>query len=161
MQDIDHPNIIKYIESFIYPEKNPRFFAIVMPRAINDLTHYILGREPLEERLICKIMKQILNAVNYLHQNKIWHRDIKPDNILVMKETYDGLEVALADFGCADVIVTETYNGIIFGTLQYAAPELVKREKDHLSFKKIGECMYFFFFLINQIIYFTFISKSF
>lgn len=142
MQDINHPNIIKYIESFKYPEKKPRFFAIVMPRAIDDLTHYILGRGPLEELLICKIMKQILNAVQYLHQNNIWHRDIKPDNILVMKETYDGIEVALADFGCADLITTETYNGIILGTLQYAAPELVERKEDHLSLKKTGKCMY-------------------
>ena len=53
MKLLHHPNIIEILDSFIYPEENPRFFAIVMPRAVNDLTHYLLANFPFEERLIC------------------------------------------------------------------------------------------------------------
>jgi len=46
-------------------------------------------------------MKEILIAVDYIHKNRILHRDIKPGNILVTKDN----KLKLADFGLA-----RTYN---------------------------------------------------
>lgn len=146
MKLLSHPNIIKYIEDFYYPTKNPRFFAIVMPRAISDLLDYLNTSGPFKEALICQIMRQSLNAINYLHANHIWHRDVKLDNILVLSEERRGVKVSIIDFGLSDIFDSETYQGKCTGTKQYAAPELlcikqVKRRK-MLDFKDIGECLY-------------------
>ena len=75
-----------------------------------------------------RIVKEICEALSYLHSRQIVHRDLKPGNILV---THHGHHVKLIDFGCAD-----TDNYVLLkapaGTRRYAAPELLagSREAD-------------------------------
>lgn len=83
MRIVYHPNIIKLEDCFIYNE----YVCIVTPYyPLQSLHNFIIGRYPsgIPEQMACKIMYQVLNAVNYLHKNNIWHRDIKPDNFLVV-----------------------------------------------------------------------------
>lgn len=143
MRQLNHPNIIKLIDSFLYPIKNPRFFAIVMPLAILDLDTYIYNNGPLSEAMVWKIMKDSLKAIKYMHKNNIWHRDIKLENILVVEEGYNGLSIVISDFGISDIIETEIYHGRCVGTLQFAAPELLELNLGRLEFKKITDCMFF------------------
>lgn len=49
------------------------------------------------------IVRQVLMALNYLHDRDIVHRDLKPDNIL-MTSLADGGRVVLTDFGCAKLV---------------------------------------------------------
>ena len=43
--------------------------------------------QPLDESLVRSIMTQLFEAINYLHENQICHRDLKPDNILITQES--------------------------------------------------------------------------
>lgn len=55
----------------------------------------------IAERLACEILKQVCDAVQYLHDQGITHRDLKPENILV-QEVADGTpQIKLIDFGIA------------------------------------------------------------
>lgn len=71
--------------------------------------------------LIKKIMFKIITAVDYLHQNRVFHRDLKPDNILVSENCS---EVKLADFGLSRTIHQpfRPYSREIM-TLWYRSPE--------------------------------------
>lgn len=144
MKKLNHPNIIKYQNDFNYPEKNPRFFAIVMNRAVSDLFDYMDNNEaPFKEKLICRIMRQSLNAVNYLHEMRICHRDLKPDNILLMQEVKQGVDIAISDFGLSDTFPSDPFCSKCIGSLQYAAPELLEIVDGRLNFKKEESmCLY-------------------
>lgn len=88
-----------------------------------DLFSYIESKNgKLLEVEAAVIIRQILVAVRFLHENKIVHRDIKPDNIL-MTSLAAGCRVVLTDFGAARRIQTQRYRmSTVVGTHEYAAP---------------------------------------
>ncbi len=74
-----------------------------------------------DERLIRKIAREILDALGYAHKKQIYHRDLKPDNILI---TNRGDNVKIIDFGLAAADTFDDLQGATFiGTKKYAAPE--------------------------------------
>jgi len=90
----------------------------------ND-TNYEYG-----EDFISYVCYRTIQGINFLHKQKIVHRDIKSDNVLY---NYKG-EIKLADFGFA-VTLTEEKNmhNDVMGTLLYMAPELCSGENYALS----------------------------
>jgi cell division protein kinase 4 len=66
-------------------------------------------------------MHQILSGVDFLHSNRIFHRDLKPQNILITK---DG-RVKLADFGLARIYEQTQILTSVVVTLWYRAPEVL------------------------------------
>lgn len=81
---------------------------------------------PFHESVIIKYIKQVLTGLAYLHDNKILHRDLKGDNILI---NGTGQHVRITDFGNAKCLRAQTTNvtgGDVTGTLPFMAPEVVR-----------------------------------
>lgn len=80
------------------------------------------GLKPDDAR---KYLMQVLEGLSYLHSENLFHRDIKPDNVLV---TRDG-RVKLADYGVATTIRNQRLEAQVAGTLAYMAPEQLRGDR--------------------------------
>lgn len=110
---LNHPNIIHYF----YCERTQTTLNLFMALADQGTVADLLKRCPqLPENHVATIAKQLLQAVNYLHESGIIHRDIKPGNMLISQG-----QLKLSDFGTATTNVRE---GTV-GTLNYMAPEVI------------------------------------
>lgn len=113
-----HPNIIFLHETIQTPDR----VYMVMELMKGDLFEYIVKNKKLSEGETAVLMKQLLDAVAYLHKNSIVHRDIKPENILINSPD----EIKLADFGLAKVVQDWDVKSTPCGTSFYIAPEVIR-----------------------------------
>ncbi|XP_044153394.1 LOW QUALITY PROTEIN: STE20-like serine/threonine-protein kinase [Bufo gargarizans] len=119
----NHPNIVKLLDAFYY-ENNLWILIEFCAGGAVDAVMLELER-PLTEPQIRVVCKQTLEAMLYLHDNKIIHRDLKAGNILL---TLDG-DVKLADFGVsAKNTRTLQRRDSFIGTPYWMAPEVVMCE---------------------------------
>jgi len=74
--------------------------------------------------LIVSYVKQLADALQYAHDEKLIHRDVKPDNMLLGRRN----EVLLSDFGIALVAQSTRYQSAqeMAGTMAYMAPEQIQ-----------------------------------
>ncbi|CAL9218366.1 unnamed protein product [Arabidopsis halleri] len=123
LRKLKHENIIEMLDSF----ENAREFCVVTEFAQGELFEILEDDKCLPEEQVQAIAKQLVKALHYLHSNRIIHRDMKPQNILIGA----GSVVKLCDFGFARAMSTNTVVlRSIKGTPLYMAPELV-REKPY------------------------------
>uniref|UniRef100_A0A8C7E3H6 non-specific serine/threonine protein kinase n=1 Tax=Naja naja TaxID=35670 RepID=A0A8C7E3H6_NAJNA len=119
----DHPNIVKLLDAFYY-ENNLWILIEFCAGGAVDAVMLELER-PLTEPQIRVVCRQTLEALHYLHENKIIHRDLKAGNILF---TLDG-DIKLADFGVsAKNTRTIQRRDSFIGTPYWMAPEVVMCE---------------------------------
>jgi len=119
-QCLDHPNIAKLYESIETEQDKCLVMELVSG---GDLFDYIVRHARMKEPEAQRLFKQIAAGVAHCHSCSIAHRDLKPENILLDEH----LKVKIIDFGlsarmCADSLLTESC-----GSLNYAAPELLKK----------------------------------
>jgi serine/threonine-protein kinase len=127
---LTHPNIVLVYE--LIAEKGELFIAMeyVEGETLGDLLdRRPRGRMPIAEAL--PLFAQILDALQYVHLEKIIHRDIKPSNVMVRGE-----QVKLADFGIALLADAPrlTASQHIVGSPSYMSPEQLQGHRiDHRS----------------------------
>ncbi|KAM9857230.1 STE20-like serine/threonine-protein kinase [Aulostomus maculatus] len=119
----DHPNIVKLLDAFYYEGKLWILIEFCAGGAVDAIMLEL--ERPLTEPQIRVVCRQTLQALVYLHDNKIIHRDLKAGNILL---TLDG-DVKLADFGVsAKNTKTLQRRDSFIGTPYWMAPEVVMCE---------------------------------
>jgi serine/threonine protein kinase len=79
------------------------------------------------EGTACVLVRNILDAVAYLHRSQIAHRDLKPTNLL-LKSSDDDTNVKIADFGLSKIISDNLMMQTACGTPIYVAPEVLSGE---------------------------------
>lgn len=132
LKDLSHPNIVS-IEKVFWSNNNIYIFQeLITGGDLFSFLEYKGGR--LDNPQAAVIIRQVLLAVEYLHDQEIVHRDIKPDNIL-MTSLEDGARVVITDFGnarflpdaaCMTGRQSKKYQRMfsLVGTLEFAAPEI-------------------------------------
>ncbi|XP_032873308.1 calcium/calmodulin-dependent protein kinase type IV [Amblyraja radiata] len=119
---LSHPNIIRLKEIFETPLEINLVLELVTG---GELFDRIVERGYYSEKDAADVVRQILEAVAYLHENGIVHRDLKPENLLYASPTPDAL-LKIADFGLSKIVEGQLSMKTICGTPGYCAPEILR-----------------------------------
>ncbi|KAK8894062.1 serine/threonine protein kinase [Tritrichomonas musculus] len=121
LKKVDHPNIMRHIEIF---ETNTDI-CLVSELARGDLFQIIDDNQTLPEDILKSVAAQLVSALTNLHQHRIIHRDMKPQNVLICANG----ALKVCDFGFARALSCNTLVlTSIKGTPLYMAPELVQEQ---------------------------------
>ncbi|XP_033622708.1 MAPK/MAK/MRK overlapping kinase isoform X11 [Fukomys damarensis] len=112
-----HPNILT-LHEVVFDRKSGSL-ALICELMDMNIYELIRGRRrPLSERKVMNYMYQLCKSLDHMHRNGIFHRDVKPENILVKQDV-----LKLGDFGsCRSVYSRQPYTEYI-STRWYRAPE--------------------------------------
>jgi len=121
MKNVRHDNILKLFEVF---EDEEQFFLVMELFPGKELFDKIVERGQYSEKDASNIARQIISAVEYLHEKGIAHRDLKPENLLLKGGVVD-TDVMLSDFGLSKIIGVESMMETACGTPYYVAPEVL------------------------------------
>ena len=140
LKKLEHENIVKYYGQF---ENSNQLFIKMEYLKYGTLETWIKKNKNISEEEASLIIKEVLSAIAYLHQNQICHRDLKPENIMFSKEN-DLSSIKIIDFGLSLQNVDSLFNSDYCGTLIYMAPEEIERKSYYLSVDiwSIGILMY-------------------
>jgi len=121
---IDHPCVVKVSDCGMSEDDRPFF---VMEYIDGRSLTSVIKPNGLDIGYAADILKQIGNGLHAAHQQKVIHRDLKPDNVLLQSLSTGEVQVKLIDFGIAKVkdsnVGPSTAVPIVAGTYFYAAPE--------------------------------------
>ncbi|OLY77949.1 Serine/threonine protein kinase KIN1 [Smittium mucronatum] len=117
-QILYHPNICETFDTIVSPH---HFYLISEVVSGGQLLDYILKKGRLNESHARKFARQILSAINYMHENNIVHRDLKIENILITNKG----NIKIIDFGLSNVYSNSEHLHTYCGSLYFAAPELL------------------------------------
>eukprot|EP01103_Thecamoeba_quadrilineata_P009617 TRINITY_DN193_c4_g1_i1.p1 TRINITY_DN193_c4_g1~~TRINITY_DN193_c4_g1_i1.p1 ORF type:complete len:1486 (+),score=446.16 TRINITY_DN193_c4_g1_i1:89-4546(+) len=115
----NHPNIVKLIGSYLHQNKLYIAMELCDGGTVNEIFKY--QKDPLKECEISIILQDVLKGLAYLHAQKIIHRDIKGQNILLTSAA----EVKLVDFGVSAWCIDGRKAKSFIGTPYWMAPEVV------------------------------------
>jgi serine/threonine protein kinase len=90
LESFSHEGIIKFINSFIH---NNMFYTIMEYAHGDELGQYITEKKILPENEAKRIFKQIHEAVSYIHNKTVIHRDLKPNNIMFLDKERKNIAV--------------------------------------------------------------------
>ncbi len=121
---IDHPGIVGIIDAGELQNGRP---FIVMQYVEGVTLRSVLSAEGMNLERVAEILKQTGRALTAAHSRGIFHRDLKPDNIMLQDLGHGEEQVKIIDFGIAkvkdSVVAPSTSLNLSPGTVAYMAPE--------------------------------------
>lgn len=121
MKGLDHPCVIKMHDIVNKPDC---VFMVLEFMEGGDLLHRIIDNTNLSEQTSKLFFLQLCHAVKYLHGKDITHRDLKPDNILLLNNDEETL-LKVSDFGLSKFVQKDSVLRTLCGTPLYVAPEVL------------------------------------
>mmetsp|Transcript_24140 Transcript_24140/g.71850 ORF Transcript_24140/g.71850 Transcript_24140/m.71850 type:complete len:861 (+) Transcript_24140:54-2636(+) len=129
MAMLDHPNVIKVFEYFDDDQCVSQIMEECGGRELQEKIDIYRksGIPPYDEIFVQDVMKQTLRALAFMHFRSFMHKDLKPQNIMLVDR--EGSFVKVIDFGLAELFhPTQQYATFTGGTLLYMAPEVFRQE---------------------------------
>ena len=132
---LDHPNVIRMYEYF---EDDSHVHLIMENCRSGDLLgrikQSIKGRNRLPLPFIISIMRQILSSLAFMKNNRIIHKDLKPENIMLIETVANPHApiVKVIDFGLSEIFaMNQETSTTVAGTAFYMAPEIFRPPFNH------------------------------
>eukprot|EP01111_Echinosteliopsis_oligospora_P010043 TRINITY_DN3050_c0_g1_i1.p1 TRINITY_DN3050_c0_g1~~TRINITY_DN3050_c0_g1_i1.p1 ORF type:complete len:330 (-),score=81.66 TRINITY_DN3050_c0_g1_i1:136-1125(-) len=123
MKKMKHNNIIQLID--VYDNSDEHLYLVMELVEGGELFDKIVDKGNYSEKDACNLVRQIVEAVDYMHIHGVCHRDLKPENLLCSGE--DGNElVRIADFGLSKIFEFGEELKTACGTPDYVAPEVLE-----------------------------------
>ncbi|KTG43906.1 hypothetical protein cypCar_00021087 [Cyprinus carpio] len=124
LRKIKHENIVALED--IYESSN-HLYLIMQLVSGGELFDRIVEKGFYTEKDASTLIRQVLDAVNYLHSMGIVHRDLKPENLLYFNPQ-DGSKIMISDFGLSKMEGTGDVMSTACGTPGYVAPEVLAQK---------------------------------
>ncbi|GFV88007.1 hypothetical protein TNCV_3241571 [Trichonephila clavipes] len=123
LRRLKHPNIVQLVETF--EDKNKVYLVMELVTG-GELFDRIVEKGSYTEKDASHLIRQILEAVDYMHSQGVVHRDLKPENLLYYSPDEDS-KIMISDFGLSKM----EDSGIMAtacGTPGYVAPEVLAQK---------------------------------
>ncbi|XP_065091782.1 serine/threonine-protein kinase MARK1-like isoform X3 [Ochlerotatus camptorhynchus] len=122
MKLLDHPNIVKLFQVI---ETEKTLYLVMEYASGGEVFDYLVLHGRMKEKEARAKFRQIVSAVQYCHQKRIIHRDLKAENLLLDSE----MNIKIADFGFSNQFTPGSKLDTFCGSPPYAAPELFQGRK--------------------------------
>lgn len=120
-----HPNVIRFYACYREEEPAPKSSPYNLVFAFysrGDLYDRVAEGSRIQEKQAMTPLRDLLDALAHLHARDIFHRDVKPENLLVVNNS---IKVVLTDFGIATLTSDTEAMKKTVGTVGYASPEML------------------------------------
>ncbi len=127
-RQLSHPAIVKVYDAG--EENGTAYFAMELLDGIT-LRDFVAKRGTVSVKRAMEIAAQVADALAYAHAKNVVHRDVKPENIMVLSSG----DFKITDFGVAKLLdASQTQSGVVLGTPNYMSPEqLIGQKVDRRS----------------------------
>ncbi len=139
MRKVHHPNVVEMYQFAKLPDDSRVYvMEILEGRSLKQLmAQHAKSQKPhkrkgLPEHVVLHIAGQMCDGLQAAHEAGIVHRDMKPDNVFLVRRGEDENFVKILDFGIAKVLGSSarTQTGSVFGTPHYMSPEQAGGQRD-------------------------------
>ncbi|KAJ9157520.1 Calcium/calmodulin-dependent protein kinase [Pleurostoma richardsiae] len=125
LQRLKHPHIVRFVDWF---ESRDKYYIVTELATGGELFDRICEQGKFTEKDASQTIRQVLEAVDYLHSKNVVHRDLKPENLLYLTKAPDS-DLVLADFGIAKMLDSkDEVLTTMAGSFGYAAPEVMLKK---------------------------------
>lgn len=121
---LTHSNIVQLIETF---EDKHKVYLVMELVTGGELFDRIVEKGSYTEKDASMLIRQVLEAVDYMHEQGVVHRDLKPENLLYYSRDEDS-KIMISDFGLSKMEDSRTM-ATACGTPGYVAPEVSTKQQ--------------------------------
>jgi serine/threonine-protein kinase len=132
---VTHPNTVEVLD---FGEDDGRLYLVLEFLACHELSRDLL-RGPMDPLVVASVGAQVAAAIGAAHQEGIVHRNLCPDNVLLLDNAKEGVAVKVRDFGLSKLESAEATEGGLttantrLGVAAYTAPEYMQTGNFHLK----------------------------
>lgn len=125
LKHISHPNVVSLVDMYQTPEA---YYLVIGLATGGELFDRILAKGSYTEVDAARLVRQILEALRYLHDEvDIVHRDLKPENLL-FRDSSEEAELMITDFGLSREQHDDQFLQTTCGSPHYVSPEVLRRQ---------------------------------